>query len=139
MDRREQITRLWFDMWLQKEDLGMDTIFIPNAIYIESWGPEYHGLEKIRHWFHEWNSRATVLRWDIKRFLHGDGVTMVEWYFRNVQDKGSPEAFDGVTLIHWSPEGKIARLKEFGCNLNRYDPYAAGPEPRFREEKAAWF
>lgn len=139
MDKREQTVRLWFDMWLQKKDLGMEDIFTPNAVYIESWGPEYHGLEKIRHWFQEWNSRATVLRWDIKGFLHGEGATMVEWYFQNVQDKGFPEAFDGVTLIRWSPEGKIAHLQEFGCNLDRYDPYRDSPEPRFREEKAAWF
>lgn len=139
MDKREQTVRLWFDMWLQKKDLGMEDIFTPNAVYIESWGPEYHGLEKIHHWFQEWISRATVLRWDIKGFLHGEDVTMVEWYFQNIQDKGSPEVFDGVTLIRWSPEGKIARLQEFGCNLDRYDPYRDGPEPRFREEKAAWF
>ena len=104
----------------------MEEIFTPDAVYIESWGPE-------------WKSRATVLCWDIKGFLHGEGVTMVEWYFQNVQDGGSPEAFDGVTLIHWSPEGKIARLQEFGCDLDRYDPYRDGPEPKFREEKAAWF
>lgn len=139
MDKREQTVRLWFDMWLQKKDLGMEKVFTPDAVYIESWGPEYHGLEKIRHWFHEWTGRATVLRWDVKGFLHGEDVTMVEWYFQNVQDGGSPEAFDGVTLIRWSPDGRIARLQEFGCNLDRYDPYRDGPEPKFREEKAARF
>ncbi len=139
MERREQAVRLWFDMWLQKKDLGMDTIFTPNAVYIESWGPEYHGVEKIRHWFQEWNSRATVLHWDIKQFLHRDKVTVVEWYFENVQESGSPEAFDGVTLIRWAPDERIALLQEFGCNLNRYDPYAQGPEPHFRDEKALWF
>ena len=139
MEQRERAVRLWFDMWLKKADLGILEIFSQDALYIESWGPEYRGAETIRHWFQEWNSRATVLRWDIKGFLYGECVTMVEWYFQNVQDQGSPEVFDGVTLIRWSPEGKIARLQEFGCNLDRYDPYRDGPEPRFREEKAAWF
>lgn len=139
MEKKEETIRLWFDMWLQKKDLGMEKIFTPDAVYIESWGPEYHGLKKIRHWFHEWTGRATVLRWDIKGFLHGEDVTMVEWYFQNVQQGGSPEAFDGVTLIRWFPDGRIARLQEFGCNLDRYDPYADGPEPKFRDEAAAWF
>ena len=26
MDKREQMIRLWFSMWLEKKDLGMDDI-----------------------------------------------------------------------------------------------------------------
>ena len=53
MDNRERIIRLWFDMWLTKKDLGISDIFSNNAIYIESWGPEYHGIKKIILWFEE--------------------------------------------------------------------------------------
>ena len=139
MEQREQTVRLWFDMWLQKKDLDMDAIFTHDAVYIESWGPEYHGIEKIRHWFGEWNDRATVLAWEIRQFFHKGDQTVVEWYFKNAQDDAPSEEFDGMTLIRWSSDGKIAFLKEFGCNLNRYDPYQDGPKPRFQEEKAAWF
>ena len=139
MEQREARVRLWFDMWMKKADLGMEDLFSPDAVYIESWGAEYHGVEKIRHWFKEWNSRATVLAWDIKQFFHRDNETVVEWYFQNVQDGGSPEAFDGMTLIRWSEDGKIAFLQEFGCNLGRYDPYRDGPEPKFREDAVGWF
>lgn len=38
MNRREEIIRLWFDMWLQKSDLGILNIFSENAVYTESWG-----------------------------------------------------------------------------------------------------
>ena len=48
MNEREKIIRLWFDMWLQKKDLGISEIFSDNAVYIESWGPEYHGSAKIK-------------------------------------------------------------------------------------------
>ena len=48
-EKQEEITRLWFEMWLQKEDLGIRDIFAPDAVYVESWGPEYHGVEKIAH------------------------------------------------------------------------------------------
>lgn len=44
---REEIIRLWFTMWLQKRDLGMERVFAPDAVYLESWGPEYCGLAKI--------------------------------------------------------------------------------------------
>ena len=45
----------------------------------------------------------------------------------------------GKSLIEWTPDGKIALLKEFGCNENRYDPYKDGMIPHFREESAKWF
>ena len=37
MEEREKIIKLWFDMWLQQRDLGIDNIFEENVIYIESW------------------------------------------------------------------------------------------------------
>lgn len=139
MEQREKTIRLWFDMWLQKKDLGLERIFAEDAVYIESWGPEYRGAAKIKIWFEEWNTRGTVLQWDIKQFFHKDGQTVVEWYFRNRMDDGGVEAFDGMSLIRWTPEGRIAFLQEFGCNQNRYDPYEAGPAPQFRDESAMWF
>lgn len=121
-----------------KKDLGIDRLFSPDAVYMESWGPEYHGREKIRHWFQEWNRRGSVLVWDIKQFFHQGEQTAVEWYFKNTVD-GRTEEFDGVSLVRWDREGRIVFLQEFGCNLDRYDPYESGPEPRFRNTGAAWF
>lgn len=74
MNEREKIIRLWFDMWLQKKDLGISEMFADNSVYIESWGPEYHGSEKIKLWFDEWNTRGTVLQWDIKQFFHKENM-----------------------------------------------------------------
>ena len=93
MDEREQKIRMWFEMWLRKSDAGMEELFTDNAVYIESWGPEYHGLEKIRHWFREWNTRGTVLRWDVRQFFHKGDQTVVEWQFQNRIDDGRMESF----------------------------------------------
>ena len=139
MEERERIVRLWFEMWLRKKDLGITEIFTGDAVYAESWGPEYHGAEKIRHWFREWNTRGTVLQWDIRQFFHKGDQTAAEWYFRNRMEDGRVEAFDGLSLIRWTPAGQICFLQEFGCNESRYDPYRDGPVPKFREEHAAWF
>ena len=79
MDRREEIIRRWFRMWLEKEDLGMETVFDEDAVYVESWGPEYRGRERIRLWFQEWNTRGTVRRWDIRQLVHPDAPPGVEW------------------------------------------------------------
>ena len=139
MDGREQNIRRWFRMWIQKSEEGMEDIFDPDVVYIESWGPEYHGLLKVRHWFQEWNSRGTVLQWDVKQFFHREDQTVVEWYFQNRMEDGCVEAFDGMSLVRWTPEGKICFLQEFGCNQNRYDPYYNGPEPQFQGGQALWF
>lgn len=139
MRERERIIRRWFDMWLRGEDSGIWDIFTENAAYIESWGPEYRGAEKIRHWFNEWNTRGQVLTWDIRQYLHQGDQTAVEWFFRCKMKDGTEQAFDGMSLVRWSEDGKIAFLQEFGCNTARYDPYADGPAPSFRQETAMWF
>ena len=41
MHEREKIIRLWFDMWLIQQDLGIDDIFAEDAVIRESWGPRY--------------------------------------------------------------------------------------------------
>lgn len=139
MEQREKTIRLWFNMWLQKKDLGLERVFTEDAVYIESWGPEYHGAAKIKLWFEEWNTRGTVLQWDIKQFFHKGDQTVVEWYFRNRMDDGKVEAFDGMSLIKWAQGGQISFLQEFGCNESRYDPYRDGNTPQFRGEQAMWF
>ena len=139
MKTREIVIRRWFDMWLQKKDLGISEMFSDNAVYIESWGPEYHGSAKIKLWFDEWNTRGTVLQWDIKQFFHKANQTMVEWYFKNQMNDGKVEAFDGISLVEWTNDDKILFLKEFGCNINNYDPYQNGAVPQFKGETSPWF
>ena len=39
--------------------------------------------------------------------------------------------FDGVSVIRWTEDGKIARLTEYCCEPAQYDPYAGGPVPVF--------
>lgn len=139
MNNREKIIRLWFDMWLQQQDLGIDDIFTEDVLYIESWSPKYENRETVKHWFEEWNGRGKVLVWDIKQFFHRENQTVVEWYFKNEMKDGRIEEFDGMSLVEWTPDNKIKFLKEFGCNLNNYNPYQNSNMPQFRSEKADWF
>ena len=137
--QRERKIRQWFSMWLDKQDTGIEELFAPDAVYIESWGPEYHGNGKIKLWFDEWNTRGTVERWDIRQYFHKGAQTVVEWTLRCVMADGTVQSFDGLSLIRWNEAGQICFLQEFGCNENRYDPYAQGDTPVFREEQALWF
>ena len=137
--QRENKIRQWFSMWLDRQDTGIEEIFAPDAAYIESWGPEYHGSGKIKLWFEEWNTRGTVERWDIRQYFHRGDQTVVEWAFRCAMADGTVQSFDGLSLIRWNEAGQICFLQEFGCNENRYDPYAQGNTPVFRGEQTLWF
>lgn len=54
-------------------------------------------------------------------------------------DNGSIEEFDGISLVEWTPDNKIKFLKEFGCNLNNYNPYQNSDIPQFKGKRANWF
>lgn len=120
---RENKVRLWFEMWLQKENKGIEEIFSETAIYIESWGPQYDNLSEITYWFNEWNQRGTVKKWDILEFTHNKNKTFVEWKFFCEMNNGEIQKFDGVSIIKWNEFNKIIYLKEFGCNDDTYNPY----------------
>ena len=60
MNERERIIRLWFDMWLKQQDLGIDDIFTEDVVYTESWSPKYQDRKTVKHWFNEWNTRGML-------------------------------------------------------------------------------
>ena len=97
---REGIIRLWFDMWLQQEDLGIDKIFTEDILYIESWGPTYEGRALVKHWFEEWNTRGKVLKWDIQQYFHQGDQT------------GDRSGFQGIdSLLHRTSSSLRRRQK----------------------------
>ena len=134
-DGRERIVRLWFDMWLQKSALRISDVFSDDAVYIESWGPEYRGLPRIRQWFDEWNTRGSVLRWDIRQFFHKGDQTVVEWCFKDAMHDGQIQAFDGMSLIEWTPEDKNPSPERIRLQHKplRSLPGRSGPAFRGRE------
>ena len=99
MNEREKIIRLWFDMWIKKADLGIDNIFTDDVVYTESWSPKYENRKTVKHWFDEWNTRGSVLVWEIKQFFHQGNQTIVEWYFKNKMNNGNVEEFDGIQIF----------------------------------------
>ena len=99
MNAREKIIRLWFDMWIKKADLGIDNIFTDDVVYTESWSPKYENRKTVKHWFDEWNTRGSVLVWEIKQFFHQGNQTIVEWYFKSKMNNRNVEEFDGISLI----------------------------------------
>lgn len=104
MRKREMTVQNWFQLWLTGKGPELSRIFSENAVYMESWGPEYHGVKAIEHWFAEWNTRGRVLAWDIKQFIHQGDQTVVEWYFQCEMNG------QGVQAFRWAfPDSLVGR------------------------------
>lgn len=122
MKKREQIINDYFQSWINRDSANLKNIFAANAIYSECYGPEYHGHDTIEQWFLDWQKLGTVLAWDIKQFIHQEGMTAVEWYFK-CDYEGEISEFDGVTLIEFDSQDRISNLKEFQSKLPHSFPY----------------
>lgn len=139
MDRREESIRRWFDMWLQKKDTGIESCF-PRTRYTSKVGGRSIGALRRSATGLRSGTRAaafwpgTFAAFSIKKtrpWPNGISATPM--------DDGRMEEFDGMTLVRWSEMGQICFLQEFGCNLNRYDPYAGGDAPHFAGGAPKWF
>lgn len=119
---REEAVRAYFQSWLKQDDSALREIFAADAVYTESYGPQYTGLDQILRWFQDWNKRGTVLRWDVNGLTVQDDRLAVEWYFECAYE-GNVDGFDGVSLIRFDEEGKIAELREFQSKHEHEYPY----------------
>ena len=108
MEGREEIIRRWFAMWLEGKDQGIREIFAEDCVYVESWGPIYHGVQAVEHWFSEWNTRGKVVTWEIRQFFHQGDQTVVEWYFR------TRWRTDGPRILTESPSSDGRRMERLG-------------------------
>lgn len=96
----EEIIRNYFACWLNKDANPLTDIFADNIIYSECYGPEYRGIRQIQQWFHDWNQKGTVEKWDIKQIYICQNTVIVEWYFQ-CDYCDTPGAFDGVTIAQF--------------------------------------
>lgn len=119
---REEMIREYFQAWLKKDNSLLEEIFAQEVVYSECYGPEYHGISQILQWFADWNRNNTVLEWPIKRFVHQENITVVEWYFR-CRCGDAVDGFDGVSFVEFNESRKIISLKEFQSKAEHYYPY----------------
>ena len=69
MNEREKIIHLWFDMWLQQKDLGIDEIFTDDVIYIESWSPKYENRVTVKQGLKKGKICEKFFVWEKKNFF----------------------------------------------------------------------
>lgn len=124
MRQREEIIKAWLDMWLGQELLPLEAVFTPDVHYYEFQGREYEGMDQIRRWFETWNSENRVVKWEVGRFVHDQDLTLVPFYFQNVNKEGEKREYEGGYLVEWDGDHRIQKLQEFYCKLPHYKPYA---------------
>ena len=122
---RELLIADCFRAWIAKDGAGFRAGFSTEAVYTESWGPAYLGLAEITKWFDDWNAQNRVLQWDIKRFWHDGNICICEWHFKCECGK-VVDGFDGMSIIEFDDENRIARLKEFQSKTPNHYPYGHG-------------
>ena len=120
--KKEGLVRAYFAMWVQRDFSLLRDIFSEDIYYSECYGPEYSGMAEIECWIGVMLQKQRVLEWSVKRFIHEGETVVAEWFFREEQDFGLNE-FDGVSIIEFSPAGKIASLKEFESKSEHRRPY----------------
>lgn len=119
---KETIIKNYFQAWLDKNMEPLKNIFSDTISYSECYGPEYHGLSQILKWFTDWNKNGTVLKWEIKNFIHQGMFTVVEWYFEcDYMDEIA--GFDGVSIIEFDENMMILNVKEFQSQAKHIYPY----------------
>ena len=119
---KERIIKQYFAMWVDRNFTDLTDIFDGQIYYSECYGPEYHGLSEIHVWIDDMLQKQTVLEWRIKKFIHQDQLTVVEWFFKE-DLAGKVGGFDGVSIIGFSPDGKIHSIKEFSSVAEHVRPF----------------
>lgn len=120
--QRENVIKDYFQAWIDNNVEVIESIFSEDAIYTECYGPQYHGKQQIAKWFSDWNKNGIVLEWKIKKFIHQNSFTIVEWYFLcNYENEVS--GFHGVSIIQFNDDIKIIEIKEFQSKSEHYFPY----------------
>ena len=118
----ETVIRKYFECWLNKNPEPLTHIFSENITYTECYGPEYRGIDQILQWFHDWNEKGTVLRWDIKQIFVCGNTLIAEWFFQCDYCQ-STDGFDGVTIAEFDADRKICNLREFQSKSEHNYPY----------------
>ncbi len=121
-NNREQIIYQYFHMWITRDFSNLQDLFDENIYYSECYGPEYFSLREIYLWIDDMLKKQIVLEWTIKRIIHTDEVSVVEWFFKEQQGTVI-HGFDGVSLIEFTPYNKISVIKEFESKADHVAPY----------------
>ncbi|WP_176786854.1 nuclear transport factor 2 family protein [Microbacterium sp. cf332] len=109
----------YIEAWRTNEADRIVATVTDDVVITESFGPVYHGRERVREWCEKWNADgARVLDWTITREFRAGDLLVAEWRFEYHQ-RGKDQAFLGATIAS-ERDGKIAQLREYAVTDELY-------------------
>lgn len=118
----KELIEKYIHAWSEINVDVIDELFANDAIYSESYGPEYVGKHQIMKWYSEWNKSGRVLVWEIKQYIESGNTAVIEWYFECCYNN-EVSRFDGVSIFEFNKKGKIQRVREFSSTHEHSYPY----------------
>ena len=109
----------YISAWNSNDTASIVATVTPDAVVTESYGPVYHGQERIREWADKWFGRGgRVLNWVVTNEFATGNIVVAEWRFDYHAD-GSDRSFEGSTIATVR-DGKIAALREYATTAELY-------------------
>lgn len=118
---KENIIRAYFKMWLTKDFSKIPTLFAPEIIYTECYGPQYVGITEMLAWIQHKSAEQTVLEWRIGDILSVDNQTVVTWFFK--AREATTYSFDGVSIVTFNADNQICQVSEYQSKASHSRPY----------------
>lgn len=117
-----EAAREYFSMWVRRDFSRFDALFARNCRYEECYGPVYEGLDELHRWIDAQLEAQIVEYWDIHEVMPVDArdVLVVTWTFCAKEDRRY--CFDGASIIAFDEDGKIAHVREFKAEHERFFP-----------------
>ncbi|WP_410817542.1 nuclear transport factor 2 family protein [Micromonospora sp. 050-3] len=109
----------YINAWNSNDTESIVATVTPDAVVTESYGPVYHGQERIREWADKWFGQGSrVLNWVITNEFTAGDTTVAEWRFEH-REENEDRSFEGLTIATVR-DGKIAALREYATTADLY-------------------
>ena len=91
-----------------------------DCLIIESHGPIYRGIDKVKEWIDQWFDAGDVVnQWEITSLHCVDDVAFFEWHFVCTVE-GQRHAFGGASLVKFKQQ-KIVVIQEYRMTAEAFE------------------
>ncbi|MBV9256816.1 MAG: nuclear transport factor 2 family protein [Ktedonobacteraceae bacterium] len=114
------VVQTYVDGWREGDRAKILSSLDEECVIIESYGPTYHGVEKVGCWIDTWfGGGNTVDGWEITSFYIAGETCFFEWVFACTYE-GGYGSFEGASIAQLR-KGKIVLLREYQTTKPLYE------------------
>jgi ketosteroid isomerase-like protein len=124
-----QLVEAYVGGWRDNDLPRIVSTLSPDCVIIESHGPTYRGIDKVRQWVESWIAEgSTVDRWDITSFHFVEGTAVFEWGFECTV-AGEHYRLDGASVVELEGD-RIVALREYRRTELPFEWHVPGANPQ---------